>query len=605
MLNTDPAVLMDEIRRAEDLRKEHLRNTRDLVKRYVGNWFRTTSRTKARPENMIFAYVATMLPNLIFDNPAATVTAKRAVSHAAIATAMKMGLNGWIKDVDLRHELELLAVDMLFGFGVAKVGIEPRGDFDAAAPGGVMENFSMEALTPFGVRVSPANAIIDPDATHWKKARFLGEQFQRDLSSLQGDDRYDQAVVGQLSADDEARHGGSERAMPEARNGHQRGRVTLYELFLPETRQIGTLAITGSGGAWVRPLEDYHGPKLGPYVFFGVYCVPDQVYPLSPIAAIAEQDQELNAHARAAAEEAATGKSLVLVSADQPELAKEIRTAGMNSVVPVKGLNNNMVVPVALGGTTPQRMGYLEMLIQRTDRIAGMSEAARGKAQGVTATEAQLANANSDARTEFLHLKYRDGVKELLTRVGWYLYNDPAVVMPVSDTDPVTGQPFEGLFLGGPQDGDGEGADWSGFLLDIEPMSMRRNDPQQQQQQAALVTEVVTNLCPLVPTMPYLNWQDIFDTIGQAANLPDFTKVIFNQQGLMLLQSGAMMGGGMMPPGPGDLAGGAQPPGPAGLPGGPRPTQPRQPGASSGGMGMGMMGGGGPTPQPSPAAAAA
>jgi hypothetical protein len=42
---------------------------------------------------------------------------------------------------------------------------------------------------------------------------------------------------------------------------------------------------------------------------------------------MAEQDQELNAHATAGAKEAATAKNLVLVSADQPEAAAEIQKA--------------------------------------------------------------------------------------------------------------------------------------------------------------------------------------------------------------------------------------------------------------------------------------
>jgi hypothetical protein len=574
MLDTSPDKLLNEIRTAEQIRKRHMANTTQLLKRFVGNWYRQDMRTKDRPENLIFSFVAQMLPNLVFDNPGVCVSAKRAISHAAIATAMQLGMNGWVKEVELRTELEMLAVDFLFSFACAKVGIEARGDFNGDVTTGVQENFGFEALSPYAVRVPPQNVVIDPRATHWKKARFIAEQLQRDLASLQGDERYDQAVVAKLSADDEQPIGRSsaETAVSgKTANEENRDRVTLYEIYIPETREIGTLAMYGGDqSAWVRPLTPFHGPREGPFVFFGVYFVPNQVYPLSPIAAMAEQDDELNAHAAAAAEEAATGKSLALVSADQPELANQIRKAGNNSVVTVKGLNSNMVVPLAIGGTTPQRIEYLNLLLQRTDRISGQSEAARGKAQGVTATEAQLANANGDARTEFLHLKYTDGVKDVLKRVGWYTFHDPAVVMPVSDVDPTTGQPFEGLFLGGPQPGQ-EDVDWSGFLLDIEPYSMRRRDPQMLQQQVTSVTELVTTILPIMPTMPWVNWQAILDLWGQALNMPDFAQTVLNQQGMMLMQQGmlaAPMGGGAQP-GPGDVPGGV--PAPAGLQTTPRP----------------------------------
>src|SRR5690606_17807413 len=137
---------------------------------------------------------------------------------------------------------------------------------------------------------------------------------------------------------------------------------------------------------------------------------------------------------------AASGKNLVLVSSDQPEVATAIEQAPTNTVVRVKGLNANMVLPVALGGTTSQRAEYLALLLQRTDRMSGQSDAVRGKAAGVTATEARLADGHSDSRTEFLHLKYRDAVKEALTRVAWYPFHDQAVVMPVAGEDPMTGQ---------------------------------------------------------------------------------------------------------------------------------------------------------------------
>ncbi|HWE97587.1 MAG TPA: hypothetical protein VG269_26765 [Tepidisphaeraceae bacterium] len=558
MLSTKPEDLLGEIRASEELRKRFLVNTVNLVRRYAGNWYRNDSRTKPRPENMIFGFVSTLLPDLIFDNPAVAVTAKRTISHAAIAEAMEMGENGWIKEVDLKTELEMVAVDMLFGYGCIGVGVEERSDFGEGKHG-VQGRFTVDALTPFAIRKDPANVFIDPQCDTWRSARFVGEMFQRDLEDLQGDNRYDQEVVKKLTADDANRSGktGTERAFRDNAftSTVNRGRVTLYQIYIPELRQIGTLTADGEGqGHWIRPLAAFHGPAAGPYCFFGVYTVPNQVYPLSPIAAMAETDQELNAHATAAATDAATAKNLVLVSAEQGPLAEEIQRAASNSVIKVKGLNGNMVLPVAVGGTTVQRLEYLNMLLQRTDRVSGQSEAARGKAQGVTATEANLAHTNADARVEFMHLKFRDGVKDVLTRVGWYMYHDPSVVSPVSSTDPQTGQKFEGLFLGGIQPGQ-EDTDWSGFFLDIEPMSMRRIDPAVQAQHAQLTVELVTSIAPLIPQMPFINWSAILDMIGQANNMPDFAKTVLNQEGLMMIGSntppGAMGAGPGAPPGPG------------------------------------------------------
>lgn len=600
MLSRNPSDLLAEIRAAEDLRKRVLANTTTLIKRYVGNWYRSDSRSRPRPENMLFAFVATMVPQIVFDNPQVKVKAKRSQSHADIAKFMQMGLNGWVEDVELRSELEALAYDMLFAYGVAKVGLEERPDHDGGHANGVMGAFNMEALMPFLVRLSPANFFLDSQCTRVQNARLQGHMFQRDLEDLQQDERFDQAIVGRLTADDEKAIGktASERAFPSggatSEALQQRGRVTLYELYFPETREIGTLSLMHDGtGEWIRPLQKYYGPDEGPYVFFGVYCVPDQPYPLSPIAAMAEQDAELNAHAAAAAKEAATGKNLVLVDANHPEAAQAIREAPTNGVLTIKGMNGSNIVPVAVGGTTEQRIAYLNLLLQRTDRVAGQSEAARGKAQGVTATEASLANSNSDVRDEFVHMKFAESVAAGLYRVGWYFWNDPAVVSVVSMEDPATGMEIEGVFLGGQQGGGDEGSDWGQFNLQIDPLSMRRIDPMQQQQQASQALELALMILPVIPSIPYANWSAILDLAGDAANLPDFARLILNGQGMAMLQAAQMgMPVAPMPMGMGAEPGGGMVPGAMQPAGGRRSAGPGQ--GPSGATGMSKGAGAGP-----------
>lgn len=622
-----------EIKASEDLRKRHVSLATRLVKSYVGNYYRTDMRTKPVPENLFFTYVATMLPNLVFDNPAVTVSAKRMITHEALARFMEMGMNGWIKEVRLKDELEAACVDMLFSFGVLKSGIEPRSDFNTGIKGGVQERFTMDALAPYLVRISPSNFVIDSQCAHWQTARLLGHQFQRDLSDMLGDDRYDQKVVKGMTPDDEPTPGRSqeERVAPKSRTDVHRDRVTLYELYFPEYQQIGTLALYGASGseqsAWVRPPTAYHGPSEGPFTCFGVYIVPDQVYPLPPIAAFAEQALELNAHAGAAAKEAASHKKIVLADSAQTELLNIIQRAENGSVWGVKGLNAQSVAQLELGGAQKDRLEYLQMLLMRCDRLSGQSDAQRGRAAGVTATEASLVDANSDARTEFVHLKFRQGCKDGLSKVGWYLYHDPSVVMPVSQRDPTTGQPFEGLFLGGIQPGQ-EDSNWSDLFLDIEPYSMRRVDPAVEQQRAQMMIALVAEIAPLIMQFPFVNWTNLLDMIGQANNLPDFAQQIFNQNGLMLLQQqGNVIGppGAMQMAGPGAmqaLAPGVNPgfrAAAAGAPVGGAPGfmagwpargqggQQQGPGGGGGGMGGGGQGapagGAGPAAQGGPASA--
>ena len=310
MLDTIPRRHLQEINASEELRKRHLVNCNRLIRRIVGNHYRSDMKTSPVPENMIYSYVATLLPQIVFDNPAVTVSAKRAVSHRPIAEYMAMALNGWIKEVRLRDELEPCWRWTCSSASAAARWASSRAATTAASTPAWRGASPCRPSRPSPCGSARAASSSTARLRASPTARILGHRFQRDLSDLQQDERYDAAAVKGLSADDE-RHGhqpARDQPPPQPGRTGTRDRVTLYELYFPETRQIGTLALyapgRGENAAWVRPLSDYKGPETGPYEFFGVYIVPDQVYPLSPIAAMADQEKELNAHAAAAAEEA-------------------------------------------------------------------------------------------------------------------------------------------------------------------------------------------------------------------------------------------------------------------------------------------------------------
>ena len=538
MIPLDPAALLAEVEAAEKERKHHLANAATLIKRFHGNYYNQV-RGKASPENMIFSYVAQTLPSIVFDNPVVAVKAKRVVTDEPVAKALALAVNGWIADVRLRDELEHAALDMLLGFGCMKVGLETRGDFAGDPSRGVTERSTMEALTPYAVRISPFDVILDPEASSFAQARFVGHCFSRDLEDLKGDERYDQDAVKRMSGDGEH---GRESGRPDRKPGSEgrRSRVTLYELYLPEHRRIATLARYGDGSpAFVRGPEEYHGPDDGPYTLFGVYAVPGKVYPLSPISAMAEQFMDLNAHAVAAAQEAASHKKLAVVSSTSESVAATVHRAETGSVVEIPGFDPQSLANIEIGGTSPARVQYLQVLRDRLDRVVGFSDSQRGRASGVTATEASVVAANDQTRDEFIHLKFRESVKRVLQGVAWYCFYDPSVVMPVTFDDEQTGRSVEGVFLGGEQPGQ-EDVDFVDFRLEIEPMSMRRVDPAIQAAQATDMIQQAMTIGPAIPQMPWINWKAIMDMLGEANNMPDLASRLLNQQGLAMLQQGVL-----------------------------------------------------------------
>jgi hypothetical protein len=565
-LTITPAQFQETIRDAERHRADYLDNVQKLTKRYAGNYYRRGWKDKPVPENMIFSYLANLMPKMVFDHPRVSVKAEHAVTQEPIADAMRHILNAWAERSDVRDELEDIAYDFALGYGVAKVGLETRGDFSADPSRGIDEHFNMNALTPYLTRVNPAAFVVDPNANSFKEARWMGHQFVRDLDELAQDDRYDQEVVAKLTglADDEIKLGDRrQEGKPRSGNGNDSNRVALYEIYLVESRQIGTLVSDQNGiMAWIRPLREFMGPEDGPYVFFGAYIVPNQVYPLSPIQAMAEQFVDLNAHAHAAAKEAASAKKLVLVDSKQDNLRQQIQNAPSGAVIGIPGLAANSVANVELGGTSVQRVQYLGQLRDRLDRTIGFSDAMRGKTSGATATENEIAASAGDSRTDFIALRFMIGVREALTRIGWFYFYEDLIKEPVSWND-ASGKITEGTFEGGLKPGQ-EDMSWFEFALTVDPYSMRRQEPAEAIAKAEKVLEVSLTIAPAVVSFPWINWQNIVQMLGDALNVPDLASRMFTEQGL------AMMGQGVLP---GMLSGVNGQTGPlSGIPGGANQT---------------------------------
>lgn len=538
MLDTaDPDVMAEEVRRAEEFRRKHTARGREIARRYMGNWYRVDTITEPTPENVVAGYVTFMLPELSFLAPKVRVRARRPVTHRQIAEWMEMGLSSWLDQVDWTEEHQDAVRDMLLNFGVIMVGIEPRDSgFDAD---GVA--YQSEALRPFAHRLPNDHYFVDPRGETVRGARFQGHVYWLDLETLQNNpDQYDPAGVAQLTSDDsdgqeQNSDGWNERAMSLGLSG-PRKRVALCDIWVPETGELITLAKAGrdTTNILLRRIP-YQGPKTGPYEVLGAYRVPGDPYPMSPLQFVMEQFEELQLHVQATSEAAETYKRFVIVDAAQTDLATVVQGAQNGAVCTVRGFSAGQMQEVEMGGPNPQQMQYVVSIRDRFDRVLGMGDAQRGRAANTTAREAMIVQSNVDGRTEYLKARVNDSGKRVLAKVGWYLFDNPLVVMPVSTVDPMTGQAWEGLFLGGTQPGQ-ENLDWDGdFILEIEADSMGRPDSAQDIANAQLLFQIGPQAVQLMTEMPGLNVRWMLQELGDAMGYRNLPDLLINQQMLTML----------------------------------------------------------------------
>lgn len=545
MLSLDPKNLMKEINRAEEYRRKHTARIRSIVSRFYGNWYRTDYVADATPENLVFAYVAYMLPELWYANPSTRVTAKRALQHKSIADAMEMALRGWLSETDFTDEGQDVTRDTLMGYGVMQIGVEPR-DFSND------RHQADGALKPFACRLSPEQLIMDPKCESPLAARFVGHSYWMDLDQLQADPAtWDPEAVANLeSSSNDPEVETQERSLRQAPTP-DRNRVQVIDLWIPEAKKLITMARnSGTSGVLLRSV-DYWGPPEGPYEIYGFYRVPGDPYPLSPLQPIMEQLEELWAHQAQASDEAKSYKRFVLVEASNIEGQKAIQNASSGEMYTVKGLTNNFL-EVEMGGSPQGRLEHIMTLRDRADRTVGLSDAQRGRVTGKTATETDIVQGNVDTRTSFMRQRIQKHTERVLRRVAWYMFFDPAVVMPVQQTDPITGQVSEKTFLGGIQPGQ-EDVDWVDFNLSIEPTSMQHSDDAQIQQRSLELIQMMQGLAPLLTQMPFINWRYMINMFGESFNQKNLAELLINQQALQQFgqidQAFGMGGPDQLPPG--------------------------------------------------------
>ena len=566
MLNTsDPAVLAEEVQRAEAYRRLHTARGAEVARRFVGNWYRNDQSCDPTPENLVSAYITQMLPRLAYSNPGVRVDAKRPVAHKAIAEWMLMGLKGLIKDLEFNEEHQDVVRDFLINFGVMKHGMEPR---DSYWEGG--QHQQSEALRPFACRMSPDDLILDPRCESPKYARFIGHKYWRDIDDIQAEagERWDPLAVEQISGNGDEQNSGVEGSTERPLNLGQTGerkRVCLVDLWIRETGELITLGYAaGTALPIILRRIPYHGPKTGPYQIFGAYRVPGDPYPISPLQFAMEQFEEMQAHITAAGEAAETYKRFVLVDAANVDGQQAVLTAVNGSVVPIRGLSAGSIQQVELGGPHPEQLAYIQLARERFDRVMGTGDAQRGTAPDVTARAVLVAQNNTDERSEYLKLRVAICTGKSMEKLAWYLFHSPLVVQTVNWVDPQTGQHNEGLFLGGEQEGQ-QGISLDDFIITVIANSMSRPDTQKILQTGTTLLTLAPQALQMMMAMPAVNVRYIINMIGEGMEIQNLMDVLFQPQ--LLAQLGqlqmqqAAWSAGSLPPGmpPGGLPMGANP----------------------------------------------
>jgi len=545
----DPEHLMEEVQAAVRFRNQHLKHLDEQLQRFRGPAWRKDGYSVGSdyaPENTYYEYVSLMIPKLIFDNPRVQVQSRKPGPANDVATAIRYGLNRWVRDCVLRKRLVELATDMLFSFGVAvvKESYADANGISVSLPTKEVQEPS-KPMWPVVERVCQKQFIIDPGCERPSDALYMGHEFRRrrkDLLAMAETGKgWDKEAIREAAASEAYAKDGKDAKYPD------RDEITVYEIWVPDMKldespgpemgfhgTILTLAsVVGPNGAqpvgkYIRKPRPYYGPRTGPYSIFGVYKVPDSPIPLSPLTAVESQINDLNQHVRAASNSMMKHKRIVGVN--DPRTAQLVKDTGHDyvAVVPFED-GRAMVQEFELGGQTEQQANWIATCRERADRALGMDEALRGAVSGAgTATEHTIASEAANTRIAYIKQAFSDSVTALLEKVAFYMYHDDRIVFPLgSEMGRQLGMPPEVMpfFEGGGHDTD-EGYGFEDLELEIEPYSMERASEGMAQKRAMEMHTMIMNTLPAMQQYPDYPWLDHFQKIGNAMNTPDLPELV-------------------------------------------------------------------------------
>jgi hypothetical protein len=544
MLSTTLVDLVAEIEAAEKFRDEHLEHYHRTVSRYAGSAYRRWSGNGPRDlANFSYEYLSLMLPRIAFDRPTVAIKAGT-LEQEAVATRLKHALDRWMRMVKFRSTARRLATDMLIGgYGVGLVVSEPRyghRDIDDTAP-----------YLPRVYRLSPGTFFADPAATHPEEWRYAGHVWTIDLDELrrkaETDKTWNRVAIEGLQSEqgiDEVRRD----VLGDTRDIPIRHQVAIYELWIPEvhpdlladpataaaaargevTGTIYTLIKAGGDGTdaikegFLRQPQPFRGPRSGPYVQIGVYDVPEDPYPLSPLVAVLPQVDDFEAALNTQHQGAVGYKRFAAIDAAKKTLQRDIKNMGSEYILSVEGLAPGVIQMLEVGGITQQQLLHTSVQKERLDRTSGMSDALRGNVSGdATATEVQVAEGSASMRTADVGNQFTAAIADVLTRVAWHLWHDDRVEFPLGleaaralgDTNPLWSKNVRA-------------GEFDDLDLEIEPYSMQRVSAGVLQARALQLFEIIERSAVGMGQAPKAPWSTILSLIGGMLNVPNLPTLV-------------------------------------------------------------------------------
>lgn len=133
--------------------------------------------------NHIWSIINSLVADIYISNPYIAVNSTKDVP-AKVSEIYETLINYTFRQIKFKQEIRKIIKDVfVFGFGCMKFGYTPQGIFN------YNENIIEDNI--FAIRINPYDLIIDPEATDFENAKWLGHKYYLPYDDVMEDDYYE------------------------------------------------------------------------------------------------------------------------------------------------------------------------------------------------------------------------------------------------------------------------------------------------------------------------------------------------------------------------------------------------------------------------------
>ena len=392
--------------------------------------------------NMVFSTVNVIVPSIVVSYPKITVTATRPEYEEASTIVEGVANYHW-RHYDVHQEFRAAVKDFsIIGHGWCKTTWEYEERLDvwpleewqraaeealaaveferqqAIAQGGSADDFPTDDEViaaipkrkttivkdnPIVERVSPFDVYVDPNAVRVKDAAWIAQRMYMPLAKAQKQTKWDKTARERMKGVTmrEAKEGVDVTYESEERSTNT-DYVVVWEYYDLVENTVGTIA--DGADRWLSKPEPIPFVFNNPFVMLANYEVPEKLYAIGDVEAIAPLQMELAMTRTRMVNDRKRFRRMYMVRSGDigTEGMESMRGSDDNAIIDVEGERpfGELIAPVQTTSLPPEFYNQTAMILDDINMVSGVSEYQRGSVAEIrrTATEAAMIQDASNAR---------------------------------------------------------------------------------------------------------------------------------------------------------------------------------------------------------------